>query len=144
MDNKSNYLEDALLNHVLRNTSYTSPTTVYLALFTVAPTDVGGGTEVSGGSYARQALTFAAPVSGSVSNSGAVTFPQATASWGTIVAVGIFDAVTVGNLLYYGALSTSKVVDTNDQISFANGAITAVRRVRDLPPGVHLGLDAVL
>lgn len=124
MDAKSDYLEDALLNHVLRNTSLTSPATVYLALFTVAPTDVGGGTEVSGGSYARQVITFAAPVSGVVSNSGAVTFPTATASWGTVVAMGIFDAVSGGNLLYYGALTTSKVIDNGDQISFANGALT--------------------
>lgn len=124
MDAKSNYLEDAILNHVLRNTALTSPTTVYVALFTVAPTDTGGGTEVSGGSYARQAVTFGAPVSGTVANSGAVTFPTATANWGTIVAIGIFDAVTVGNLLYYGNLTTSKVVDNGDQISFANGAIT--------------------
>lgn len=124
MDAKSNYLENALLNHVLRNTALTSPTTVYVALFTVAPTDTGGGTEVSGGSYARQAVTFGAPVSGTVANSGAVTFPTATANWGTIVAIGIFDALTVGNLLYYGNLTTSKVVDNGDQISFANGAIT--------------------
>lgn len=124
MDAKSDYLENAVLNHVLRNVTLTSPATVYLALFTVAPTDVGGGTEVSGGSYARQAVTFAAPVSGSVANSGAVTFPLATADWGTIVAGAIFDAVSGGNMLYYGALATSKVVATNDQISFANGSIT--------------------
>jgi len=124
MDAKSDYLEDNILNHVLRNVAYTSPTTVYLALFTAAPTDVGGGTEVSGGSYARQTVTFAAPISGAVANSGAVTFPLATANWGTIVAAALFDAVSAGNMLYYGALATSKVVDTNDQISFANGSVT--------------------
>lgn len=124
MDAKSNYLEDAILNHVLRNTTLTSPTTVYMALFTVAPTDTGGGTEVTGGSYARQAITFSAPASGVVANSGAVTFPTATANWGTVVAMGIFDLVSGGNLLYYGNLTASKLVDNGDQISFANAAVT--------------------
>jgi len=124
-DAKTDYLEDALLNHVLRNTSYTSPATVYVALYTVAPTDVGGGTEVSGFGYARQAVTFAAPVSGTCANSGAVTFPQASGgAWGTIVAMGIFDAATSGNLLYYGNLTTAKVVGDGDQISFPNGSLT--------------------
>lgn len=124
MDAKSDYLEAAVLNAVLRNVSFTSPTTVYLALFTVAPTDVGGGTEVSGGSYARQVVTFGAPSGGVVANTGSVTFPQATGNWGTIVAMGIFDALTVGNMLYYGNLATSKTVNTSDQIAFANAAIT--------------------
>lgn len=124
MDAKTNYLEDNLLNHVLRNTAFTSPTTVYVALFTAAPGEAGGGTEVSGGSYARQSVTFSAPASGVVANSGAVTFPTATAPWGTITHMAIFDAVTVGNMLYYGALAAPKVVDTSDQISFANASIT--------------------
>ncbi len=124
-DAKTDSLEDALLNHVLRNTAYSSPTTVYVALYTVAPTDVGGGTEVSGFAYARQAVTFAAPSGGTVANSGAVTFPQASGgAWGTIVAMGIFDALTVGNLLYYGNLTTPKVVGDGDQISFPNGSLT--------------------
>lgn len=126
MDAKSDYLEDNILNHVLRNTAYTSPTTVYVALFTVAPADDGtGGTEVSGFAYARQTVTFGAPSSGTVANSGAVTFPQASGgAWGTIVAMGIYDAVSGGNLLYYGNLATSKVVGDGDQISFPNGALT--------------------
>jgi hypothetical protein len=124
-DAKTDYLEDALLNHVLRNTAYSSPATVYVALYTVAPTDTGGGTEVSGFGYARQAVTFGAPVSGTVSNTGAVTFPAASGgAWGTIVAMGIFDASTSGNLLYYGNLTTPKVVGDGDQISFPNGALT--------------------
>ena len=124
-DAKTNYLEDALLNHVLRNTAYSSPATVYVGLYTVAPTDTGGGTEVSGYGYARQTVTFAAPVSGTCANSGAVTFPQASGGdWGTIVAMGIFDALTSGNLLYYGNLTTPKVVGNGDQISFPNGSLT--------------------
>lgn len=124
MSAKTDYLEDALLNHVLRNVAFTSPTTVYAALFTVAPTDAGGGTEVTGGSYARQSVTFAAPSSNAVANSGTVTFPQATASWGTIVAVAIMDAASGGNMLYYGNLGTSKTVGNGDQVSFAASALT--------------------
>jgi hypothetical protein len=124
-DAKTDYLEDAILNHVLRNTAYTSPTTIYVALFTTLPADDGtGGVEVSGGSYARQVVTFAAPSSGAVANSGAVTFPTATASWGTVLGMGLFDAVSGGNLLYFGALVTSKTVDSGDQISFANAALS--------------------
>ena len=124
-DAKSDYLEDALLNHVLRNTAYVSPITIYVALFTTLPSDDGtGGVEVSGGSYARQTVTFAAPSGGQVANSGAVTFPVATAGWGTVVGMGLYDAVTGGNLLYYGALATSKTVGSGDQIAFASSALT--------------------
>ncbi len=124
MDAKSDYLEAAVLNAVLRNVSYTSPSTVYVALYTASPSDVGGGTEVTGGSYARQIITFSAPSGGVCASSGSVTFPVATADWGTVVAMGIFDALSAGNLLYYGTLAASKSVLTNDQISFANAAIT--------------------
>jgi hypothetical protein len=114
----SNYLENKLLEHVLKNTAYTSPTAVHTALFTVAPDDTGGGTEVTGGSYAREATTFGAAASGSISNSADCDFGAATADWGTIVAVGIFDAATVGNLLYYGTLTVSKTVQNGDSFKF--------------------------
>lgn len=123
-DSKTDYLENALLDHVLRNTAFTSPATVYVGLYTVAPTDVGAGTEVTGGSYARQATTFGVAASGSTSNTGTVAFPTATAPWGTVVAMGIFDAVSAGNLLYYGNLAVSKIVGNGDTISFAGGALT--------------------
>ena len=80
----STYLAQALLNHVFRNTAYTQPTTVYVALYTAAPTDAGGGTEVTGGSYARQSAAFSAPSGNQISNSAQVTFPEATANWGTV------------------------------------------------------------
>lgn len=125
MDAKTNYLEDALLDHVLRNTAFTSPTTVYVGLFTADPTDSGSqASEVSGGSYARVAVTFGAPSGGTVANSGIVTFPTATASWGTITHMGILDDPTTGNMLYHGALASSKVVDSSDTVSFAIGALT--------------------
>ncbi len=79
----SNYLENALINEVLRATGYTAPTTVYVALFTSDPTDAGSGTECSGTSYARQSATFAAPSNGASSTSADINFPQAGGSWGT-------------------------------------------------------------
>ncbi len=118
---KSNYLEDAILNHVLRNTALTSPTTVYAALYTAAPSDAGGGTEVSGGGYARQAITFGAPSSGAVSNSADVNFGTASANWGTVTHFGVFDASTAGNLLYWAALTASKTVNSGDSAKFAIG-----------------------
>ena len=120
---KTNYLETQLLNHVLRNVSYSSPTTVYCALFTVAPTETGGGTEVSGGAYARQAVTFSAPSPDQVSNTTDVTFPIASADWGTIVAFAIMDAASGGNMLYYANLTASRDVLTNDQLRFPTGQL---------------------
>jgi hypothetical protein len=120
----SDYLEDELLDHVLSNAAFTSPTTVYCALYTAAPSDAGGGTEVTGGSYAREAISFGAASSGSASNDTAVTFTTATASWGTVTHVGIFDASTAGNLLAWAALGTSKAIGIDDTANFAIGDIT--------------------
>lgn len=124
-DAKTDYLEDAILNHVLRNTGYSSPALIYVGLFTTMPSDDGtGGVEVSGGSYARQNVTFAVPASGICANNGLVTFPVATVGWGTVLGMGLWDALTVGNLLYYGTLTASKTVGIGDQISFAASALT--------------------
>jgi hypothetical protein len=120
----SDYLENALLNAVLRNTSYTSPSQVYIALFTSDPTDAGTGTEVTGGGYARQPITFNAPSNGQVTNAADILFPVATASWGTVTHIGIYDAASGGNLLFHGALTTSKTISTDDQIKIAAGDIT--------------------
>lgn len=110
----SNYLENALINATLRNTSYTSPASVFVALFTTDPTDAGTGTEVSGGSYARQSATFTSPSNGSSTLAADVTFPTATGNWGTVTHFGIYDASTAGNLLYHGALNNSKNIQTGD------------------------------
>ena len=115
----SNYLENALINATIRNTTYTSPSVVYAALFTSDPTDAGTGTEVSGGSYTRKSITFGAPSNGASTNSAAVEFDQATGNWGTITHFGIYDASTSGNLLYHGALTASKTIDTGDVFKFA-------------------------
>ena len=120
----SNFLENAIINATLRNTTYTSPATVYVSLWTSDPTDAGSGTEVSGGSYARTSVTFGAPSNGASTNSAAVEFPQATASWGTIGWIGINDASTSGNLLYHTALDTSKDIATGDIFKIAIGNLS--------------------
>ena len=120
----SNYLENALINAVLRNTSYTSPTTVYVALYTTDPTDADTGTEVSGNAYARQSVTFSSPSNGSTSNSLAVEFPQATGSWGTVSYIGLRDALSGGNLLFHTALDASKTISTGDVFRIAAGSLT--------------------
>jgi hypothetical protein len=124
MAEMSNYLENAVINAVLRNTSYTSPTTVYVGLFTSDPTDAGSGTEVAGGSYARVAVTFGAPSNGVSTNSAAVEFAQATANWGTVSHIGIHDALTTGNLLFHTALDTSKTIETGDIFKIAIGSLS--------------------
>jgi hypothetical protein len=121
----SNYLENKILDHVLRNTSYTSPTTVYVGLYTNNPAEDNSGTEVSGGSYARQSLSVTTASGGVVTNSADVSFPQATGSWGTISHLAIFDAVTSGNMLMYTALASSKVIETGDIIKISTGSLTA-------------------
>jgi hypothetical protein len=120
----SNYLENALINATLRNTSFTSPAAVYVSLHTADPTDAGSGTEVSGGSYIRQAATFGAPSNGVSTTTADITFPQATANWGTIGWIGIWDAQTTGNLLYHTALDTSKAIDNGDIFKIASGSLT--------------------
>ena len=124
MGSFSDYFENKIIDHMLRNQSFTPPSTLYVALYNVAPTDAGGGTEVSGGSYARQAVTFSAASGGATSNSADITFPQATADWGTIVAVGILDASTGGNLLAWGALTANKTVNNGDQFKITAGNLT--------------------
>lgn len=124
MAEMSNFLENALINATLRNTAYTSPTTVYVGLFTSDPTDAGSGTEVSGGSYARTAVTFGAPSNGVTTNSAAVEFPQATGNWGTVGWIGIHDAATSGNLLYHTALDASKTIETGDIFKISTGNLS--------------------
>ena len=120
----SNYLENALINGTIRGTTYTAPTTVYVGLFTSDPTDAGSGTEVSGGSYARQSATFAAPSDGASVTNTDITFPQATANWGTVGWIGIFDALTTGNLMYHTALDASKTIETGDIFKIASGNLS--------------------
>jgi hypothetical protein len=132
MSAKTNFLQAAVLSGVLRNSAYTPAATVYVALFTTAPTDAytsgsPTGVEVSGNAYAREAIAFGAP-SGTprvTANSGVITYPTATPSgWGTVVAFGIFDALTTGNLLYWALLTANKTIGAGDIFQFAVGAVT--------------------
>ena len=120
----SDYLESALLNAVFRNTSYTSPATVYVALYTAAPSDAGSGTEVTGNGYSRQSASFNAPSGGSIANNGAVTFTASGGAWGTVSHFGVFDASSGGNLLAWNSLNASKTIADGDSAEFASGALT--------------------
>jgi hypothetical protein len=117
--NLSNYLENKLIDHFLGTTSFTAPAAVYVALYTVAPSDAGGGTEVTGGSYARQTATFTASASGATSNNANIDFTNMPAA--TVVAIGIHDALTSGNLLLWGTLTTNKTTDAGDTLRIATG-----------------------
>lgn len=122
----TNYTEDLVLDWLLTTATATRPTAWYVALYTVAPGESGGGTEVSGTSYVRTAVSFSvtgtAPTT--AANSAAVEFPTAGGSWGTVVAAGIFDASTAGNLLAFADLTASKAVSTGDVLRFNTGALT--------------------
>ena len=123
MSAASDFLENKLLDHVLVATSYTSPSTVYIGLWT-ADDGLESGTltsEVSGGSYARQAVTFSASSGGATSNSATVTFPTATANWGTITHVAVMDSLTTGNVLFHGAVTTSKTIESGDTFQISSG-----------------------
>jgi hypothetical protein len=121
----TNYLEDALLNEVLRATNYVAPATIYSGLFTAAPGEAGGGTEVSGNAYARQSMAFGAPAGGICGNSADVLYPVATpATWGSITDFALFDAVTAGNMVIYGALTAAKTINAGDQFVFRAGQLT--------------------
>jgi len=116
-----NSFETTVLQWGLTTDSVTRPTTWYVGLFTSDPTDTGAaGTEVSGGSYARVAVTF--NVTGdTASNTASVEFPTATANWGTVSHIGIHDALSGGNMLVHGALTTSKAIDSGDVFRIPTG-----------------------
>jgi hypothetical protein len=121
----SDYAEKLLLDFLMTTGSATRPTDWYVALYTAAPNDAGGGTEVSGSGYSRQSVAFDAATSGAgtTSNTGDVVFTAAGGSWGTITHIGIFDASTAGNLLWHGSLVASKTVADGDTLQFSTGNI---------------------
>lgn len=147
----SDFLENKLIDWLLRAQAIgitgasaaagTGPTSVYVALLTAAPSDTGGGTEVTGGSYARVAVvsslanwagtqsagstSVSSGTTGTTSNNGAITFPAPTANWGVVTHIAIYDASSSGNLLFWGALSVSKTVNNGDAApSFAAAALS--------------------
>jgi hypothetical protein len=124
----TNYMENKVVDHLFRTTTYT-PSTSYIALFTAAPSDTGGGTEVTGGSYARVSVSKgdaywngthgttignSSGTTGTTSNASNISFPAPTANWGTVTHFGVFDALTGGNLLIWSALTTPKTVNNGD------------------------------
>lgn len=127
----SDYLEVELRKHIFRTGSFTKPAALHVALFTASPTDANGGTEVSGGSYARVSVapldanwTGASATDGLTDNAAAITFPVPTANWGVVTHFGIHDAATAGNLLVWGALTTAKTINNGDPApSFPTGTL---------------------
>ena len=116
----SNYLSNEILDHVFSGNAFTAPSNYYVALYTVAPTASGGGTEVTGGGYVRKTATFT--TSGTQStNASAVEFPTATASYGTVVAAAVLDASSSGNLLAFANLSNSKTIGVGDVLRIPAG-----------------------
>ena len=122
MSQATNYLENKIAGHVFGGTAYTAPATHYVALYTTAPDDTGAGTEVTGGSYARQSMAFTVTAD-TASNTANVEFPKATASWGTVTHFAILDAVSAGNMMCYGTLTASKAVASGDTLRFNAGEL---------------------
>jgi hypothetical protein len=120
----SDAAETLIANFIANNQTATRPTAWFLALFTAAPNDAGGGTEVSGSGYARQAITFGAASSGVVANTSTHTFTASGGSWGTVTHYGIFSASSAGTLYWHGALGTSRTVADGESLTVAASAFT--------------------
>lgn len=125
MSQLSDYAEKLLLDWMMTTGAATRPTAWYLGLFTAAPSDSGGGTEVSTGGYSRKSIAFSAAATpgGTTSNSGAVSWTASGAAFGTVTHVGIFDAASAGNLLWHGAMTTSRTIGDGDTLNFAAGSV---------------------
>lgn len=119
----TNYLENAVMDHVFGAGTFTKPAGRYVALFTAAPGEAGGGTEVSGTGYARQSSAFtvsgAAPTQ--AANTAAIEYPTAGSAWGTVTHAAVFDAASGGNLLAYAALTEAKPISSGDVFRFPAG-----------------------
>lgn len=132
MGSMTNYLETQILNATLRGIPYSTPTGVYVALFTADPTETGSAaTEVSGGGYARQPIAFSAPVEEGgktvVKNHADILFPVATVAYGLVVYFAIYDALNAGNSLYHGVLTTPKDIQVGDRLVFvANNLVVDI------------------
>jgi hypothetical protein len=140
MSAMSNYLENKLVDQLFRAQSAPTTSTLHIGLFSAAPNDAGGGTEISGNNYSRVSVTSSlanwagtqsagstvasSGTGGQTSNNAAITFATPSATWGTVTHFGIFDAATSGNLLFYGALSISKTINQGDTVSFPAGSLS--------------------
>tara|TARA_Y100000296_G_C5065054_1_gene201892 strand:- start:1 stop:414 length:414 start_codon:yes stop_codon:yes gene_type:complete len=128
----TDYLEDKIMNHVFGSTTFTRPTNYYVGLLTATPSDSTDGTEVTGGSYARQICAFTITGTGTAqaANTSAITFPTATADWGIVGWIGIYDAVSSGNLVAFQNLqksdfstTTTKTINDGDIFKFNSSTI---------------------
>jgi len=141
MSNASDYLENKLVDQLFRGQAAPSTATLYVGLFTSAPSDTGGGVEVSGNAYARAPVTSSltnwagtqgagttaasSGSSGTTSNNGVITFPVPTpAGWGLVTHFAVFDAISAGNQLVWGTLSASKTINAGDTVTFPAAALT--------------------
>lgn len=140
MSAMSDYLENKLVDQIFRAQAFAFPATLYVGLLTAAPSDSGGGTEVTGGSYARASVTaslanFAGTqgagttvassgTGGQTSNNATISFATPTASWGTVTHFGIYDAASAGNLLFWGALTISKTINQGDTVTFPAASLS--------------------
>lgn len=136
----TDYAENKIVDAVMRGQTLGAPATWYVALYTVCPTDSTAGTEVTGGSYARVAVTAgltqwagtqsagsttaSSGTGGTTSNNATISFPTPTAGWGTVVCWGLTDAASSGNLWIYSALTVNKTINNGDSVSFSAGAAT--------------------
>lgn len=138
MSAMSDYLENIITDHLFRTRTFAKPTTIGIALYTVAPGDTGGGTEVTGNNYSRATFTpgdtqwngthgnttgNSSGTGGLSSNAVVLSFPTPSASWGNVVGWGLFDAGAAGNLLIYNTLSVAKTINQGDTVQFAAGTI---------------------
>jgi hypothetical protein len=119
----TDYLQDALINATVRNITYTSPGNVYASLYSVAPSESSAGTEITGNGYSRQSVTFSAPSLGTAVSNAAVTFTCSSSNWPPVIAFGIMDANTSGNLMYFKTIS-SRQINVGDSLVYASGDIT--------------------
>lgn len=140
MSAMSDYLENKLVDHLFRAQTLSAPVTLYIGLLTAAPSDSGGGTEVSGNNYSRVAVTSSlanwagtqsagstvasSGTGGQTSNNSSITFATPSGTWGTVSHFGIYDAATTGNLLFHGSLSIAKTINQGDTVSFPAGSLT--------------------
>ena len=140
MSAMSDYLENKLVDQLFRGQTAPTTTTLYVALYTAAPSDTGGGTEVSGSNYSRVAVTSSLAnwagtqsagsttastgTGGQTSNNGSITFPTPSATWGLVTHFAIYDATSGGNELFWGALTISKTINSGDTVSFPAASLS--------------------
>lgn len=125
MSAASDYTENKVLDHALATAAWTAPTNVYVGLHTSSPADDASGTgEISGNNYSRKEASFASATGGSASTSATITFDAASGTWGTISHIGIYDASSAGNLLFHGAVTTSKTIESGDTFQISSGNLS--------------------